>query len=751
MKTVCYKYKNMPIGGGGYVTGIEFDRNRPDLLYARTDIGGVYRFDRENSRWISLMDKVSQEDLSESYPSEILSADGVLYMTCGCYDKNCRLCVSYDFGETFSCFSIPARIHGNSSGRGTGNRLAVLGNVIYYASAEDGLLKSSDGGKTWAECSTGGERHMTLVMAYKDGTVIAGTAGADTLTGGRLRGKSLYVSYDGGESFELMPQPGNFDTDDSLMPGLVAHRITAEGENVYVTMNMTGKCGWKIPLSYSCDAGGIIGGTVLKYTRGKNGRFSSYENITPPCDGELTKSGLYPYGFGGICAENGMLAAATICKDSELIYLSCDGGKTWNTIVEKLRGISFSTPYMKPECNENGSLIHWMSDIKINPHNRDEAWFNTGTGIFRTDNLTDSQPVFSDCCCGMEETVHLNVYSTASGKVKVIDILGDLGGFAFEDRDRHCPNTFSDEKNRRFITCMNADFPDKNPEIVLASARGNWNGTTKGGVIVSRDGGCTFSHPQLPFGLSEKIDRSLERISRPNMNSGWVSVSADGKKAVWCIADERNQLPADCVVYSDDLCESYKKSVVLISEGTAFEGNIKVFSDRVHPGVFYGFGNGGEFFVSSDGGAVFSQLYSGLPETDFTKIDAGNKTDIKPDSGRSGVFYITADDGLYKLTFDGEKAKTKKLSSESSRIFRVGLGISKDSDYLNSDKVLYVYGVIEGKYGFYRMDSNGENIVRISSDRQLFGEINAVEGDSREYGVFYIGSGSRGLLYGRPE
>ena len=45
MQTVPYRYRHMPIGGGGYVTGFFFHPNDPRTLYCRTDIGGVYRFD----------------------------------------------------------------------------------------------------------------------------------------------------------------------------------------------------------------------------------------------------------------------------------------------------------------------------------------------------------------------------------------------------------------------------------------------------------------------------------------------------------------------------------------------------------------------------------------------------------------------------------------------------------------------------------------------------------------------------------
>jgi len=41
-KTKPYIWRNVKIGGGGFVSGVMFHPTEPNLVYARTDVGGAY-------------------------------------------------------------------------------------------------------------------------------------------------------------------------------------------------------------------------------------------------------------------------------------------------------------------------------------------------------------------------------------------------------------------------------------------------------------------------------------------------------------------------------------------------------------------------------------------------------------------------------------------------------------------------------------------------------------------------------------
>src|SRR5262245_45578652 len=58
-----YTWRNVVTnGGGGFVPGIIFNQSEANLVYARTDIGGAYRWNPSTSRWIPLMDSISFDD-----------------------------------------------------------------------------------------------------------------------------------------------------------------------------------------------------------------------------------------------------------------------------------------------------------------------------------------------------------------------------------------------------------------------------------------------------------------------------------------------------------------------------------------------------------------------------------------------------------------------------------------------------------------------------------------------------------------
>lgn len=151
----------MPIGGGGWVTGISVSQ---DAMYVRTDVGGAYRFDAREGRWVQLITSGGVPSSSRSpsdYQVEALaaapSAPDVVYAAVGSGDGG-RVIRSTDAGATWRDASTRRFfIAGNATERVSGCRIAIdpyNPAEVYLGTRLDGMWKSSDGGTTWSNVTS---------------------------------------------------------------------------------------------------------------------------------------------------------------------------------------------------------------------------------------------------------------------------------------------------------------------------------------------------------------------------------------------------------------------------------------------------------------------------------------------------------------------------------------------------------------------------------------------------------------------
>src|SRR2546430_8519871 len=127
-----YNWRNVQIAGGGFVPGIVFNPTERNLIYARTDIGGAYRWNESTQRWTPLLDWVGQSNWGFNGVSS-LATDPVqtnrVYAAAGMYTNsrdpnNGAILRSSDKGDTLQGSNLPFKLGGNMPGRGMGERLA---------------------------------------------------------------------------------------------------------------------------------------------------------------------------------------------------------------------------------------------------------------------------------------------------------------------------------------------------------------------------------------------------------------------------------------------------------------------------------------------------------------------------------------------------------------------------------------------------------------------------------------------------
>lgn len=754
MQQIDYIYKNCPIPGGGYVTGFTFHPSLEGLCYARTDVGGLYRF--EKSRWKSLSDHVKGIDNAESFPLSLaLDPDRpeMLYSICDSH-QNPYLCISNDFGESFTKIPIPFAAHGNIPGRSTGERLLYCKGRLYAASPNDGLFYSDDEGKSWKKLYVGEkpEKMLSLIHRTREGFLLVGCAGASNRKDTWIRGCTLYLSTDEGAHFTPMPVPSmGADNPNCKIAGFVPQRICEEGDYLYVSFICLGKYGWQDFRCYSGDSGAPADGRLYRYQLDDCGHCIQVTDITP--EPELH------CGIGGVDIKNGMLLCASVGSPiHDIIWCSTDCGTSFKRIIHNHEAgqCRIQTPYMKEAYNGGASCIHWISDIKINPLDPDMALFNTGTGIFCIRNLSAARAgenvIWEDLCEGLEETVHMHVKSLPKGKGRVLDLVGDLGGFIFSNLDTACENSFANEKGDRYITCLNGDYPSSNPNLLVVTPRGNWTGKTKGGLLLSHNQGENWKLLPYPYGLTVKIDKELDAMQKPNVNSGWTAISADGSRILWSLCREGMQqhFASDMTLFTDDEGAHWHQSSFydINNNKICASLSVTIISDKVHPSLFYGIcTENGHIFISRDKGASF---YEKCPDGGQHNealfrgpihVDIRSSKHIKDESGH---FYLAIDrQGLFHMCYqiDTDTLVAHSLLPAGDYARCIGIGIQES---------LFVVGCIEGCYGFFLSQDHGKSWCKINNDTQCFGQINSIDGDDREAGLWYLGSGGRGLFYGRP-
>jgi hypothetical protein len=695
-----YTWRAVAMGGGGFVDGILFHPTAKNLLYARTDVGGAYRWDPAHNQWIPLNDWLSEAQVNFTGIESIgldPSDPSRLYLAAGTYlNGPAAILCSDDQGRTFQITPTPFKMGGNLDGRWNGERLAVDpndGKVLFFGSRRDGLWKSADRAITWTRVQsfphipTGPDAPscgiVTLLFDATSGhpgapTPVLYAAVSTTVIA------SLYRSADAGAHWQAVPgQPTG------LMPG---HLIRAADGILYLTYNS------------APGPNNIHDGALWKYQPATG----AWTDITP---GKPPGQRI-DWGYAGLCAD--ALHPQTIMVSTidrwgphDELFRTTDAGRTWRGILINGRMDYSSAPYT------NRITPHWMGALAVNPANPDQVLFGTGYGIWASTNATASDtgaPVawtFMDN--GLEETVPLALISPPTG-AHLISGVGDIDGFRHDDVSVTPPGgTFG---GARFTNTRDLAFAAAQPEVMVRLGDGA-RAQTHGAI--SRDGGSTWTyfHTDPPGGTG---------------GLGRIAISADA-----------STVPHGAAFVTADSGATWTPS-------TGFAGRSLV-ADPVNPARFYALDSAaGHLLVSSDKGASFSATSASLPimlpvgwrgTGIVLAIAPGREGDLWAGSWSTGLWH-SADGGA-------SFAKVAGVDGVSA------LGFGKAAPGKNGSAI-YLLGTIQGLHARYRSDDQGQTWVRIDDDQHQYAaaDIPVIIGDPRIFGRVYITTGGRGVIYGDP-
>lgn len=735
-----YAWKSVQIVGGGFVDGIIFHPGAPGVRYARTDMGGAYRWDDAAHQWQPMLDWVSYKDLNlmgvESIAVDPNDAKRV-YLACGTYTDertpNGAILRSADGGRTFERSDVPFKFGGNEDGRGNGERLAVDpfdGRVLLLGTRHDGLWRSADRGVNWTRITSFPD--VMEAMPQMPGSV-AGETPEQRWRRMPIRGSGIvFVKF-----VEPLVHTGPMRPTGTIYVGVslmnranlfVSHDAGASWQKVAGAPTQYRPTRAALSLSslyitYGNTPGPspMTDGAVWKL----NTQTGAWTDITP--DAPVKGSREFGYAAVSVDAEHQKtLIVSTYNRykaGGEDIFRSTNEGSTWKPIFtgEKASGGTFDyslAPYVKP------TAIHWLFDIEIDPLNSNHAMFTTGYGGWETSDLTDAdrgKPThWSILAKGIEETVALELDNASEG-AHLVSAIGDYGGFVHWDLDRPAPEGSPAPPRMGNTTGVETAALDPNMIVRVGVSAAHMPGESIG---YSLDAGRTW--------------KPCTTAPTAQSRAGSIAVSADGKTWVW--TPER-----EGAFVTRDYGASWT-AVPTLPSGT------RVIADPQDANAFYAVSLlNPMFYRSTDGGANFTLQAFWLPGPRLApgaqRGDArGGQDRIYATPGRSGDLWLAAFDGLYHASHAKDEVAFGPIS-DIDEIHAFGFGKAAPG---RSYPAIFLVGTISGQAGIFRSDDAAKTWVRINDYAHQWGLVLQIAGDPRIYGRVYVGTHGRGIFYGDP-
>ncbi|WP_200935024.1 xyloglucanase [Brevundimonas sp. Leaf363] len=720
----AYVWKNVKVGAGGFIPGVVFSPIERGLAYARSDMGGAYRFDASQDRWIPLNDAspISGDFGIESIAPDPVNRD-VVYAAVGVSRRDPGAILrSQDRGTTWRRTDTPFRMGGNEDGRGLGERLAIDPNdnrIVYFGSRHDGLQRSTDAGATWAKVESfplpglglpeSGPTHAGLAFVVFDPTT--GVAGQGTRTlfvgVGDAGGAVLYRSDDAGASWRAV--------EGGPRTGWSAAKAVIDGRGVlYLTANI------------GVGPNGVAEGGVWRLDT----RTNEWRDITPD-----RPSG----GFMGIALpkdQPGTVLVSTLNRwqPGDTLWRTTDDGRRWTSLREKATRDVSVTPYLY-WGNSEPSFGWWIAALAIDPFDANHAVYGTGATLYATDNLTDADrnrpTAWTPWVEGIEQTAVITLVSPPEGP-PLLTGFGDISGFAHDDLTVSPRLQFTTPV---FANCNQIDYAGLAPNIVVRS------GTPHEGVGSAGHDGSTIA-------WSDDHGRSWKPLGRPQPSGAPVpadnprmdlyrdapiTVSADGLAFVLC-----TPTPA----WSLDRGRTWTPC-----QGLPLKA--RPVADRVDPDIFYALDfPTGRWFASTDKAVSFFAVdATGLPAETAADRPTWREQSfpLKGTPGHDGHLWLVSKAGLYRST-NGGVAWTKVDGGLGVEMLDFGKP-PEGSTY----PALFAIGWRGQTRGVFRSDDEGRSWVRVSDDRHEYGRrYRAIAGDPRVFGRVYVATDGRGVVYGEP-
>lgn len=737
-----YTYGNVNIGGGGMITGLVFSENDPDLLYCRTDVGGIFRRDYDGDRWIPLND-IFDIDRSTHYAINGICTDpnnsDVIYAACGGrWYASGRIYKSSDRGETWQPLNLTPIFVG-SEGRLDGECIAVDpndSNTVYVGTPYQGLYVSRDAGSTWSRyadsvipwCDV--PKSNAEYSEYNANEKNFGIRSIYFFNGNVYVGyydRGVYMSSDNGVTWQLM----------NGSPTRPRHMTDYLGK-LYVTC----------------------------YTDEDNGFSDGVYAYDSAADEWISDSPVPSVKFGGITKTLNGTDNILIAGTDEKIYYKVNDG-SWNCILEGVNNrqrYDISEHMSWAEANSgttgNGIIGRPSGAMAARPVCRDgkvELWIGDGWTMWCNSDALNLNSLFAAECAGIEETVVNCVSAPAGGETVLLSGIYDYAGYRHTDIGGQALYPYRIYRNTQktstywAVSMTSFDYCSKNTNYMAyftdtyRNGEALTNAGSYGVPALSDDNGKTWY--SLNWTASDDYYSGCVAVGAEVLSDGYPSVviipKSSGKKDA-----ETGLIPTAKALVTKDFGRTWSEVSGLpdnLLAGSSQKHRNIIASDRVNGSRFYVYDKSkGEFYYSTDGGESFSKSSGFKTEPQDTTI--GNwsmNNDIEANPNVEGdVIFCAGNRGVFRTKDGGEN------------IYRIdGIenaeGVAFGANVLGTDTAsVFVLAELDGRRGLYRSDDDMKTWIYVDCPQNGLGcTPTCIEGDKRKFGRVYVGTLGRGIMY----
>lgn len=711
---LSYQWRNVVLGGGGFAPGIVFSHAERGLAYLRTDMGGAYRWDAKDGRWVPLQDDESEASYMgiESIAPDPVDAD-VVYMAAGMNARGpAAIFRSQDRGTHWRKTAVPFPMGGNEDGRGLGERLAIdpfATESLLFGSRHDGLWRSTDAGRNWRRVegfpiaglgkpdrprATHGGLSFVLFDPAQRGRIFVGNADPGT--------HHLFRSDDGGATWRAVSGGPASD----LLP--VKAVVGSDGV---------------VTITY-CDAIGPNG-----ITRGAVWRFdaatANWSDVTP-----LRGAAVTPGGYMGVAVsmqDPRVIAVSTVNRyqPGDTVWRSADGGRSWSELWRRSTRDVSATPFL--DLDGKADFGHWIAGLAIDPFDDETAAYVTGATLYATKAFGRAGTMpWAPWTKGIEQTAIITLVSPTGG-APLVSGFGDLGGFRHDDLTLSPPHV---HRNPYLTNTNNLDYAGAAPPVLVRSGNTHRPTVPDTSLAWSADGGATWKPLRVP-GTETAADGTPPPERTGNAA---ITVSADG--STFLVETLQPQLTRD-----------RGRTWAAVA---GLPSRVRVTADKADARRFYAIDFATNRIVrSDDGGAHFAALNSvGLP-ADLSGARVTGREAAVPlvaTPGRAGALWLRVGEDLYRSTDFGERWER---ATQGIAVAEYGLGkAAPGADW----PTLYAIARQGGVRGVFRSIDGGMLWQRINDDAHQWGlRLRMISGDPRRFGRVYVGTDGRGIVYGDQE